>query len=214
MDHDEEFPQLRTDETFLHASEESDWAEVASLAWKNDWSMLAQSFFDSADILVTTALGDREGRSDPMSVIAPALYLYRHALELQLKAVQKVGEDYDGEVGPRRGHFLMPLWKQVRDYMERHFGWQDEAYDTIELNIQLLDELDEKSMVFRYPDEGLPPGAERLELDLRQLRRVFRGIHPWLAGVWDARDAELEMAAEMAADYGPDFSDDVGYEGL
>lgn len=207
--HNDDFPELTAETDLLGCTPEPVFAH---LGWRNDWGMLADSYFEAADSLASlTLLPYATDRPSPNEVLAPILFLYRHWLELELKAVLHVAHDYDGEGAPSKGHQLLPLWERARGYMEGR--WPSQAYGFLEKNVRLLDTVDEKSMAFRYPDGPIPDELMQWEFDLQNIRQVFRAIHPWLSGVLDARDAEAQAEAEMreyfAGDYdGGDY--DVG----
>jgi hypothetical protein len=195
VDYIERFPDLTSESFVLNQSSDPVWAR---LRWDRGWGNLADSYFHAADHLASAAIArDDTYRPYPDQILAPVLFLWRHWLELELKAVLEVAQRFDGGTGPSWGHYLMPIWVEARRYMETR--WSSNLYDAIERNVELLDAIDRNSMTFRYPDEPVPDEVFELDFDLREIRDVFRAIQPWLAGVLDARDAEADAEAEMRA---------------
>ena len=73
-------------------------------------------FKEAGDVLIKRGLGDRVQDL----VLFPALYCYRHALELALKELIAQGYRWDYEEVPVLGtHKLAVLWPQARRVMER-----------------------------------------------------------------------------------------------
>ncbi len=198
-DEADQFPELLPGESFRDVDAASHWSDIVELGHFRDWHGVADSYFHAADALAGSSLAPAQSDHSPFApeVIGPILFLYRHWLEVQLKAIAWVGNRYDGLSGPANGHFLAPPWRAARDYMEQHWSSDPAVYDTIEKNIMLFDELDRRSIAFRYPNDEASDPLAGIDIDLRRLRRVMRAIHLWLSGVWDARDSDAQNEAEM-----------------
>jgi hypothetical protein len=126
------------------------------------WYRYAMAFKRGADSLASPTSGTR-GVHELMAL--PAMFLYRHYVELHLKSLLlDAGELLDDPQTVPPKHYLLSLWQRVRRLLlkidPRSDGPWLERADGI---ITEFDALDPTSFAFRYPvdTEGvasLPPG--------------------------------------------------------
>lgn len=102
------------------------------------------------------------GEAQHPDVTLPMMYLWRHYLELILKALIQSKREFD-EPAPDHphGHWLADLWRQLRGDQRSN----DPEDQIIEETISEMDKADRESFAFRYPTDrksqpslvGLPP---------------------------------------------------------
>ena len=146
--------------------------------WDGEVSFAATGFKTAADNMVKRLY---EGHTNNFWTF-PIVYCYRHYLELMLKHLIELFNQYEetGETFPRT-HDLVRLWKIVRDncYEPKELV-NDEEIPVVEKLIKEFQEFDSKSTAFRY--------AEIVELgriDLRNLSDVMEGLSNHLEGLAD-----------------------------
>lgn len=92
------------------------------------FALYSVQFKDSADKLIND-VGENRGHIVD-SIINPALFLYRHSIELCLKAIlYKVyldnGVDYEKIKEKLEGHSLDSLWSKVNNEIRNKYGFLD-----------------------------------------------------------------------------------------
>jgi hypothetical protein len=145
-------------------------------------------------LLVDSALANPHLR---WALTLPALYTYRHAIELGLKStLMHYGQAFEVDVGGmHKTHSLKNLWVAYQkllnavshpDEEEGNRGAQDV--------VMAFHEWDEKSDSFRYAfgRDGTPKVLPAELIDLAQLRDVMEGFENFLSGV----DGALEAATQ------------------
>lgn len=171
----------------------------------------------------------------------PVVFLYRHALELRLKAIVLAGSVFLREEGIEpmshkrlKRHDLMPLYKEVCRIFEamdpRGNHW-DLGFDEVrsasdfEAIVREFDQVDGGSFAFRYSvgtDFSTPSLEENFEFDLLlfaklmdQIVRALAGAPDWIRetmqGRWEAA-YEAEQEAWANADYEAPEYDSADYE--
>jgi len=140
----------------------------------DSWDLRASGFLEAAKILVKENVNSRRS---PDAVVYPIAFLYRHYLELRLKAITIQGQ----ELLNRRAeipmvHDLKVLWKTAR---------KKEPVEAVEESIVQFCNLDRHSLAFRYPTDKsgnrlLPPLKL---LNVRQLGEVMERISKFLESV-------------------------------
>jgi hypothetical protein len=143
--------------------------------------VLAQQYFDAASILVRAV---ERNQWEDYKLAFPVLYLYRHFLELMLKAVL---ED------PPRTHDIERLTSEVEAEVQAHFGQPIPA--VVKTWLYEFATRDRASTAYRYGEVFEPeskswvslPGEEHVEL--QNLRAVMQVIHGGLSRVLDERGA-------------------------
>jgi hypothetical protein len=166
----------------------------------------------------------------------PVVFLYRHAIELYLKAALCIGEpmlSLKGQPPVAKNrlntHDLVVLreeWERVREAYAWAWNPSNPYFPTIERFrdvIQELHEVDEGSYAFRYPldKKGLPSLRADLTFDVLALADVLDGMlhilrNAALGAHYELEDAYQEMddrqqyerESESEPDYESDRSDD------
>jgi hypothetical protein len=154
-------------------------------------AMMTDGYFKSADALVSLALKDTV---DAKTMVYPILFLYRHALELELKQIISIH-------GPRVGidpmwntHDLNQLWIKFCEILAR-FGTTDpdDADQSTAGVVAKFGKIDAKSFSHRYPydTKGKPVPLVYSRIDLETLQCVMKGACSYFAGT-DAYLSSLE----------------------
>lgn len=142
----------------------------AHFGWQNQVSALwgiKEGYKNAADVLVDTALergisGDRKTLD---TYIFPAIFLYRHSLEISLKLIY---QRFYGKLPPG-GHKLASLWdkvyndvirdinnedflNQVKQYKQNFIKYptEDIDFDELKSHFEELQNIDKESDVWRY----------------------------------------------------------------
>lgn len=141
------------DETWQHG------ALIGGMAM-HDWIQVARSYKMAADELVKQALAQFE----PREIDYPIFFLYRHSIELYLKAMLQMLK-----VNPPTHHYIANLVGELDKRVGSKLGgWiKDRLMD--------FDRIDKKSNMFRYPDSPDPKSLE-LWVCLDQLRVVMDNL--------------------------------------
>ena len=129
---------------------------------------IARAYIESAERLIDSAANDRE----PWRVAYPILFLYRHALELLLKAVVKPS---------KLTHELKPLVQALDDLLTQRFGQR--LPQSLQADLLMFSHIDNDSQGFRYARAR--SGARRfLEgeywVQLDMLKQRMRLLHDGL----------------------------------
>ena len=160
------------------------------------WSHLAEGYRRAGDAVVGAALG--EGGADVL--VFPAVFLYRHYIELQLKShVEQLHEM--GFTGERRtvDHNLCGLWRRLREALG-DFGSNlpSDAISSTERLIGEIGGLDRGSYSFRYGEDK--SGNDLLKgthsVDMRNLRDVMEKLDNFFT----ALDQEINDEQEVQQD--------------
>ena len=168
-------------------------------SWRNnaylepEWGAYVLGYREAADLIVenTEELG--------VDLLAyPAMFLYRHFLEIGLKHDLVVLQRYFGEplkLPPQ--HWLDKVWQEVRSLMEREWSTAKdvEYYDAIEERIKEFQKIDKESYAFRYPVtkkntsslEGIPDiyGKGTAMINLMQVKEVVHEMAMFIEGTID-----------------------------
>lgn len=134
---------------------------------------------------------------DPL--VWPALYNFRHYVELELKYL--VCEFPELGLGvPPATHRLRRLWPPVAEGFARCFGNEDrEPFDVLERAIAMLEALDPAGDGFRYATTRVGESSmiEDVYLDPRALLRLIREVDDVLGAAGMAFQAQAEVIREM-----------------
>lgn len=205
----------RRPSAFGSLSDYSPWSPTGcSLQWLRDThsfndGMLAEHFLRAAHDIVAHRRCGTDGRHAD-SLFAPVAYLFRHALELQLKHVIRAAIRVDLLV-PSKGmqealvkHSLHPLWTHARRALKA--GWPNEPgneLDRVEAVILDFHGLDSSGQNLRYATDSsgkstrstLPEVA-----DLERLRDAVQGVCELLSGCAFAFEEQWQANAEAMRD--------------
>jgi hypothetical protein len=162
--------------------------------------------------------------ANPDGIVYPVGFLYRHAIELHLKARITDTEWFRGLDDRKKmralmgrkirfGHSLKRLWRVLKPLLKVEPDKDELA--TVERQIQELNDLDEKSDGFRYPFGFKDKNGNRETL-LEGLAKhtsfenfvwILDGIASWLSATQEVEEEHRRFEAEMRADaqesYGP-----------
>jgi hypothetical protein len=175
--------ELSAEEVLFQPSEE-DWRRNASLLSR--WSSgvgYAMGFKEAGDMLV--AKGLEEGLQD--LVFFPALYCYRHALELSMKDVFNRWESMQTfEPDFLTTHKLDLLWGRTRKVLEAAWPEGDaEELDAMESIVMQLAEVDPGGEQFRYDiDRNGRTRALPKQLASVDLVHVSELMHKLISLLW------------------------------
>lgn len=149
------------------------------------WWEHGNSYKDTADIVVRQALADPQSLD---FVILPVCFLYRHYLELGLKALAQDASTIRGKEPPKSNHDLQGLWSFIRGV----FG--NAGSEMVDATESLLAEwatYDKGSYAFRYPTDkkgrpSLPAhlthlNIRRLSDTINKIAVVFGGLAEYLS---------------------------------
>jgi hypothetical protein len=179
---------------------------------KSELASYGHAFHEAGRRLVERLMERRRGDFDlyPFSV-CPIVFLYRHALELHLKAVIVWGAAILGvrrQPAPDedfRSHSLKKLLADVRRVFEGvGWGWSWEEAPTpteFEELVAELDEIDAGSYAFRYPIDrkGESSVPERFSFNVadfaKKLDPILEMLHGADLGLSELRDCVVESAA-------------------
>lgn len=143
----------------------------------------------------------------------PVLFLYRHAVELQLKAVIMAGSRALRATTPDPPttksigtHDLGDLWRIV-ERVEDVYGWEWEWADATESregfssSLETLNEFDSGSFAFRYPvsKKGEAYFATPIKVNLSTFRRKVEGILRVLEQMEEAAWGDYENLVDSLA---------------
>ncbi len=162
---------------------------------------LLRGYKRAGDILVQSAYANR---ADRPNLIFPALFNYRHYIELALKSfIEEHGHLASVSLGTKN-HKLLSLWGMFK-LINIKCGNDpaDPAVMAVESCVIEFDQLDTNSTTFRYATnvQGVAPALPRDGLDLVGLHDAMNGIESFFESV----DASLTHMVEMAAEsYGLD----------
>jgi len=167
---------------------------------KRELALIADEYFEAAKVLMD-GLAEKGSYSDFAAY--PIVFLYRHALELYLKALLVTGDSLAGLLGDRRlefdlqnanaNHKLMPLLNRLEQLFSA-LGWSWEDYGTSGLTaegfrniISEFDREDPDSYAFRYPvkkKDGTASVEESFAFSLLEMSRVLDPVLTMLSNDW------------------------------
>jgi hypothetical protein len=157
-----------------------------------------KGFLSAAVLLLeNAAAAGRWNDRDPL--IWPALYSFRHYVELELKFLIR-GFPELGLGIPATTHRLRKLWPSVAGGFTRCFGDEDrEPFEVIERAIAMLETLDRAGDGFRYATTrvGASSIVEDIYLDPMAVLRLIREVDEVLGAAEMAFQAEAEAIQQM-----------------
>ena len=155
--------------------------------------------FRSAALLLLEQAAATRRWNDRDPLIWPALYNFRHYLELELKYLIREFPELGLGV-PAATHRLRKLWPLVADGFARCFGNEDrEPFDVLERAIAMLEALDPAGDGFRYATTRVGESSmiEDVYLDPLALLRLIREVDELLGAAGIAFQAEAEVIRQM-----------------
>lgn len=180
-------------------------------------SLIGSSFKDAGDQLIEAVVRGGDG-GHPDRFVYPAIYLYRHSTELQLKHLVSLcskleyvegGKKVDAALG---SHDLYKLWNCLKPGLVAAEPNGGDELSIVEARVAELHRVDPNGQHVRYASQK---DGENLELDLpdgldiENLRRVFDGFWGFLEACGQMLDHHLEMKteweSEMRSCYGEEY---------
>lgn len=167
----------------------------ARVNWGRGWDSYALGYKTASDILVEHV--EETGQLID-ALVYPIVFNYRQYLELLLKDVLMEARRYfDIDPSFEKGHALLPLWRHLRELIERRWPDEPEELDAVEENLRQIDAVDRGSFAFRYATDldgasSLP--GEMEYIDLQNLSEVVGRIGTFLEACATALSAEREAA--------------------
>jgi hypothetical protein len=157
---------------------------------------IASGFMEAGAALLDLCAKEPHARH---TLVYPALFNYRHGLELAMKSVISRYASYANvEVPNTNHHDLLRLWEVTKQIIVA-VGSEDPALPMVEQVVKDFHDLDRGSDAFRYARDRrgalipLPDGA----IDLRNLRDVMEGVEHFFEGA----DAQMNENASNAGDW-------------
>ncbi|MER2635697.1 MAG: hypothetical protein ABTQ30_17780 [Rhizobiaceae bacterium] len=152
---------------------------------------LLRGYKRAGDILIQNAMTDPHHRD---SLIFPALFSYRHYIELALKATVEEHGNFAGVTLNSKNHKLPELW-QLFVKIGAWFGCDDADVAAVGRCIEEFANIDARSTAFRYARnlKGDTPCLLSDGLDLENLCDVMNGIENF----FECADLHFTSAAEM-----------------
>lgn len=165
-------------------SAREDWWHNACLNFSHDARYLyADGYKRAAELVCEHACGER-GELDIL--IYPAVFLYRHYIELTLKMLlEDTSELTDAPQKPKPNHKLPGLWAQVKGLLAEVFPESENVPPpNVGDVIQAFAELDPGATAFRYPTTR--EGEQSLEgirhINLAKLQEQLQPMIEFLEG--------------------------------
>lgn len=156
-----------------------------------------QGFLKTARLLLQAAV-DAAHWSERDALIWPALYCFRHYVELQLKQLARAGLAL-GLAQPTNTHKLRPSWLPVRAGIARTLGESDEPIATVDQAIAVFDALDPSGDGLRYATrrDGTPSMAVGVYIEPASLLRLIEATADVLNAAETAFDVYVETLREI-----------------
>jgi hypothetical protein len=157
-----------------------------------------QGFGRAAVLLLETAAA-QEIWNDRDPLLLPALYSFRHYVELELKELGRDAVAF-GARPPKATHTLGQLWPAVRDGFARCFPGDDDAIPLVERAIAVLCALDPLSDGLRYATrrDGTPSIPQDVYLDPAALLGLVREVILVFEAAESAFRHQIDVEREMA----------------
>lgn len=177
-----------------------------------EFTPIAESYHKAANLLVTE-LESAHGYSDMDAY--PIIFLYRHSVELYLKAIAHAGKDILSLknkslcVGERvlLEHSLTAMLPAIRQIFEE-MGWNWNksgvawlsSYEDVLRLLQELDAVDSHSYTFRYPvnKKGKAPLPHHFVINVPELARKMDGLLDLMDNIATGLEYTWEEMAEAA----------------
>lgn len=157
----------------------------------------ARGYWLAAEAIAGQVLS--EGRHDLF--VHPLLFLYRQAVELDLKHLIAAGRPLVGRPGGfPHGHGLMPLWQECRSIIVQLDASVRREAENVAAIIAEFSRVDPSGEAFRYPvtKSGQPSLPTELRLiDLRNVASVMEQVQNFLDGAGFMLQAERDFRADM-----------------
>ena len=167
------------------------------------WGVYPLAYLHAAEWLV----GSIDSGANPDLIVFPALYLYRHYLELALKRLISMGCALDSTAPKCLGsHKLQELWNEARPLIEKHTGGPDEALEAVGTVVAEFAALDPFGEAFRYSEykDGKETLAGTEHVCLDEIVRVMKRVDNFLVGAESVMDELRQHQADLEREYQKD----------
>lgn len=211
----------------LYFDDSAMYESIASGEWwdtsqvhsaQDQWYLLAAAYKNAADQIVIGLPDALLLGQYGVYIAGPVMFLYRHYLELELKAILLDLRDFAKQTMPdnaMKSHSLLQVWQAVKHLL---FETDEEAkrnevarveagkiYGAMEERIKEFNKIDGMSMNFRYPIDktgenqilaSLPDGRQLSHVKdvIEVLASYFLGIETWM---YEERNSHWEMQHEL-----------------
>jgi hypothetical protein len=180
----------------------NDWTASRLESDPNAGDYRRRQGFGRAAVLLLEAAADQEIWNDRDPLLLPALYSFRHYVELELKELGRDAVAF-GAAPPKNTHKLGQLWPAVRDGFTRCFPGDDDAIPLVEHTIAVLDALDPFGDGLRYATrrDGTRSIPQDVYLEPVALLALFKQTILVFEAAESAFDDRIEFEREMAEAY-------------
>jgi len=194
-------PPKITNRPLFHATGDPN-GDVVIGRGQPDWHHFAHGYQAAAKELVAQLSG--RGRIIEAACL-PILFLYRHSVELRLKALLiDLGELADSPEATEKEHRLTPLWRKVRQQTLAYDRSQDSPWlDRAESLISELERLDPHSYSFRYPvgNDKVPLIAFGETINIEHFADVMEELDVVLDGAAAMFFEHIQLKYDIEAEY-------------
>lgn len=210
-----------SDRLFTPASRE-DWHKNAVVGgFYSEPYVLMEGYYEAANILISSALGDGKSARDLTFLFHPICFLYRHYIELSLKYLIPKSELLYAildEIGYTKGilqeyrkdkltsvHRLKTLLDWLRERIKSTLG-KPLPRGLIEV-IEQFDGMDPDGQNFRYSlrtdgQQGMP---QQFGADIGVIQRQMESAHSILSGLNDWLEEEIRLSGELLDMYRQEY---------
>jgi hypothetical protein len=181
---------------------------------REDFAVYARGYFKAAHDLATSLLERPHGFPDYNAY--PVMFLYRHCLELYLKAciynsdlLSFILSEPELDHALINDHRLLPLSRKAARVLNKLFP-QDASLASFCTEFkqiaQEFEVIDRNSFAFRYPitKDGASPFPENTVFNLVAVRSAFETLYQG----FDAIDFGLDTTTQRCRDWYPDLPED------
>ena len=197
-----------------------EWWDTSQVHSAQDqWYLLAKAYKNAADQIIVGLPEALLLGQHSVYIAGPVMFLYRHYLELELKAIwlelQDLGHmlnllDLREQTMPgnsSKPHSLLPVWYSVKNLLfeiDKEVSTDEigrveagKIYDAMEERIKEFNRIDERSMNFRYPIDKTGENRILASLpDWRQLSHVKEVIEV-VAGYFDSIETWMDEERKL-----------------
>lgn len=177
-----------------------------------EFKTYSEMYKSSGDLLIDSIEENIGHQAD--EVIIPSIFMYRHSIELILKAIllshYLMDENKSREKIQKKldGHNLQTLWNRaeniIREYLNESIKNDKEPFDLMKTSIKELDLLDPTSMMFRYPFDKdykepqlIGDKEESFGIDYEELQHSFDNVYSFFLGcfhiIYDKYEGQDEI---------------------
>jgi hypothetical protein len=163
----------------------------------SNFAIYSEMYKSGADLLISWIKDNSTYNAD--EVILPAIFLYRHSLELILKAILLTHYLMDDNMirekikDKLKGHSLKNLWNKsesiIRLYLSDSIKKDRKPLDLMKTAIEEMDLIDPSSMMFRYPYDNEYKDAQLIGdkkksygIDYKWLMNNFDEVYSYFSG--------------------------------